>query len=217
MKNRFVILSFLICIAACIGDILVSSILGSYYPGYNHLRDTLSQMGSDISPVAQMMSIWWIVLGSMFVFLGISFGKSFFKPNKYVTIASWLIVFYGIGESICSGVFPVNYNENGFDLISLLHIILSGLGVLSIMILPLVLQRIFTKKDFPSFYRYSYLAVALGLLFISLFSLAKSIDNPQNFFVQYKGLWQRLLSLNFYCYLISLVILMLKYRSKKIL
>ena len=215
MKNRFVILSFLICITACIGDILVTVFLGSYYPGYSHLRDTLSQMGSDISPVSQMMSLWWVILGLMFVTFGICFGKSFLNANRYVKIASWLIILYGVGESICSGVFPVNYDEKVFGFISLLHIVLSGLGVLSIMILPFVLQRIFTKKDFPGFYRYSYVTIAIGLLFISLFSLSKSIDDAQNLFVQLKGLWQRILSLNFYLYLVSLVVLMVQNRSSK--
>ena len=215
MNNRLAIISSIICITACIGDILVTAILGSYYPGYSHLRDTLSQMGSSISPVSRMMSLWWIVLGLMFVAFGVCFGKSFLNPSKYVKIAAWLIVLYGVGEGISSGVFPVNYNENGFDFNSLLHIVLSGAGVLAIMILPFVLQQVFIKKNFPHFYRYSYIVVVLGLLFISLFSIAKSIDDSQNFFVQYKGLWQRILSLNFYCYLISLVLLMLKDKSNK--
>jgi len=148
----------------------------------------------------------------MFVLLGLSFYKSFNITSKYIKLASWLFVFYGVGEGICSGVFPVNYNESGIDFISMLHVILSGIGVLAIMILPIVIQKIFTKKDFPLFYNYSFIVVALGLLFISLFSLAKSIDNPLNFFVQYKGLWQRALTINFYIYLTTLVVLMNRYR-----
>jgi len=158
------------------------------------------------------MSVWWSILGFMFVLLGVSFYKSFNNSSKYIKLASWLFVFYGVGEGICSGVFPVNYNDSGFDFISMLHIILSGIGILAIMILPFVLQNIYIKKYFPLFYNYSFITVALGLVFIILFSLAKSIDNPENFLVQYKGLWQRALTINFYIYLTTLVVLMNRYR-----
>jgi len=191
---------------------MISTIQGLHYPGYSHLHDTLSQMGSSISPVSSIMSVWWSILGFMFVLLGVSFYKSFNNSSKYIKLASWLFVFYGVGEGICSGVFPVNYNDSGFDFISMLHIILSGIGILAIMILPFVLQKIYIKKYFPLFYNYSFITVALGLVFIILFSLAKSIDNPENFLVQYKGLWQRALTINFYIYLTTLVVLMNRYR-----
>lgn len=215
MKNRLVIITSLICAIACIGDILVTAILGSYYPGYSQLSNTLSKMGSDISPVAQQMSLWWVILGSMFVIFGICFGQSFLNANRYVKLASWLFVAYGVGEGISSGLFPMSYKEEGFDLMSYLHLGLSGLGVLALLILPFVIQKIFSEKSFPKFYRYSYVVVILGLVFIGLFSLSKSIDNPQNFFVQFKGLWQRILSLNFYIYFMIITVLMVQNRSNK--
>lgn len=215
MNKRFTIISFTLCITACLGDFLITYFLGASYPGYSHLSDTLSKMGSLISPVSKLMSTWWIILGSMFVVFGITFWKSFVNANNYIKLAAWLFVFYGIGEGICSGLFPVNYNESGLDLISWLHIILSGIGVLSIFILPFVLQKIFTKEYFPVFYLYSYIFVTLGVIFLSLFSIAKSIDDPTNFFVHLKGLWQRILTINLYGYFIYIVIIMVRQSSNK--
>lgn len=215
MNNRLVILTSLICITACIGDILVTAILSTYYPDYSQLRDTLSKMGSDISPVSRQMSLWWVILGSMFVVFGICFGQSFLNANKHVKLASWLFIIYGAGEGISSGLFPMTYKEAGFDLMSYLHLALSGLGVLALIIIPFIVQKIFSKKSFPKFYLYSYLVVIFGLVFMGLFTIAKSIDDPQNFFVEFKGLWQRILSLNFYIYFIIITILMVKNRSNK--
>lgn len=213
MNNRLAFITSLICIVACFSDILVTIILGAHYPGYSQFRDTLSQMGADISPVSRQMSLWWIILGSMFVISGICFRRTFLNANRHVKLVSWLLIIYGVGEGISSGLFPMSYSEEGFDLVSYLHLALSGLGVLAIIVLPLIVQKIFTRESFPKFYRYSYVVVVLGLIFIGFFSLSKSIEDPQNYIVQYKGLWQRVLSLNFYCYLMVLVVLMLMNRS----
>ena len=213
MKKRLANLFLVICLLACFGDAIITAVVGSFYPGYSHLSDTLSQMGSDISPVAFIMSSWWVILGLTFVLLGIILAQVPSIPNKHFKIASWLLIGYGVGEGISSGLFPVSYTQTENDVISMLHIALSGIGVLSILLLPLILQRFFDRKKFHSFYMFSYSVVGFGLLFIGSFSLAKSIDNPQNFFVIYKGLWQRLLSLCFYSYLVALSLLMFNYNK----
>jgi hypothetical membrane protein len=209
-------IDFAICLVACIGDVVISSTIGFFYPGYSHLRNTLSQLGSSISPVASIMSIWWITLGSLFIVFGVLFGQVI-KDTKYSKLSTWLIIAYGVGEGICSGLFPVDYSSNEFNLFSELHIVLSGIGVLAVFLLPIVLQRIFTKGFYPKFYWLSYIAIFMGLFFIILFSIAKMYDDPNIFISAYKGLWQRLISLNFYIYFISLSFVILKFDRKKLL
>ncbi|NVO09629.1 MAG: DUF998 domain-containing protein [Bacteroidales bacterium] len=207
--------TFAICIAACIGDVLISSVIGLFYPGYSHLRNTLSQLGASISPVASIMSIWWIILGSLFVVFGVLFGQVI-KDTKYYKLSTWLIISYGVGEGICSGLFPVDYSSNEFNLFSELHIVLSGIGVLAVFLLPIILQKVFPKSLYPKFYWLSYFAIFMGLFFIILFSVAKMYDDPNIFISAYKGLWQRLISLNFYIYFISLSFVILKLDRKEL-
>jgi hypothetical protein len=205
--------TFAICVIACLGDIVITSIIGLFYPGYSHLRNTLSQMGASISPVSVVMSIWWIVDGLLFVLFGILFGKIY--PNdKFSKMASWLIIAYGIGEGICSGLFPVDYSSNSINIASEIHIVLSGLGVLALLLLPFVFQKVFDKHLYPKFFRLSYFAFFAGLLFMVLFSVAKMYDFTDNFFAQYKGLWQRLITLNFYVYFLVLALIILKQEKK---
>jgi len=208
--------AFAICIVACTVDVVISSAIGFFYPGYSQLRNTLSQLGASISPVSSVMSTWWIILGSLFIVFGVLFGQVI-KGIKYSKLSTWLIIAYGVGEGICSGLFPVDYASDKLNLISELHIILSGIGVLAVFLLPIVLQRIFTKDLYPKFYWLSYVAIFMGLFFIILFSIAKMYDDPNIFISAYKGLWQRLISLNFYIYFISLSFVILKFDRKKLL
>ena len=213
MNRRFTTITFYLCIITCLSDIVFTTVAGLSYPGYSHLHDTISKMGALISPISKLMSTWWTIIGFAFIIIGLFFQKSFNESSRYTKLILWLFVGYGVGEGICSGIFPVNYSNNDLDFVSTLHIGLSGLGVLSFFIIPIVLQKIFTKKKFPVYNGYSYLVLILGLGFIVLFTLSKSIDDTQNFFVIYKGLWQRLLTLNFYAYLITTVIIMYKQRN----
>jgi hypothetical protein len=213
MNNNLRKTAFAIVLLACIGDTAITSVIGFFYPGYSHLRNTLSQLGSSISPVATVMSIWWIVVGLLFVLFGYLFGKIYFN-DKNSKLASWLIIAYGIGEGICSGLFPVDYSNNEFNLVSEVHIALSGVGVLALLILPFVFQKIFSKQLYPKFFKLSYLVFLIGLLFMVLFSIAKLNDTDNNFFAQYKGLWQRLISINFYLYFLVLALIILRQENK---
>jgi len=212
MNNNLRKTAFAVCLIACMGDIAITSIIGFFYPGYSHLRNTLSQLGASISPVATVMSIWWVVVGSLFVLFGYLIGK-IYPVGMYSRFASWLMIAYGIGEGICSGLFPVDYSSNDFDLASELHIVLSGVGVLALLIMPFVFQRIFSKQLYPRFFTLSYVVFFTGLLFMILFSVAKMYDVNDNFFAQYKGLWQRLISINFYFYFLVLALIILRQRD----
>jgi hypothetical protein len=125
-----------------------------------------------------------------------------------------LIIVYGVGEGICSGLFPVDYSSNTLNVESEIHIVLSGLGVLALLLLPFFFQKVFDKHLYPNFFKLSYFAFFTGLLFMILFSVAKMYDLNDNFLAQYKGLWQRLITLNFYAYFLVLAFIILKQEKK---
>ncbi len=208
-SNNFIIFSAYACIIACVGEFIALFVFGAYYPGYNHLKDTMSLLGSSVSQVSEEISIWWIIVGILLMFFGIGFKKTFSAKGKYARLASWSIILYGFGEGIGSGVFKADHIANGLSIPAIIHNILGGIGVLAILSLPFVMQKVITKYEMPGFYRMSKIIAITGIITILLF-LFRYSSNENNFFSIYKGLWQRLFMLNTYIYLVTIAILMIK-------
>lgn len=215
MKNSnktIVLITSLICIAACVSDYIIDFILGARYPGYSQLSNTLSELGVSASPVSVSISTWWGILGGLFVIFAIGVRKAFPDGGKVIKWASWLIIIYGLGDGVSSGVFKISRFADGqLTNIGLVHDGLGGIGVAAIMILPFVLLKFFPKETNHGFHRFSWIILIAGPVMLILFSIAKMLDNPDNFFVMYKGLWQRLMSLVFYSYLTVLAVRMIRH------
>jgi hypothetical protein len=209
--KRIVKLSCISCIIACAGDFAVMFFLGTFYPGYSQLKDTMSSLGASVSPVSNEMSAWWIIVGLLFIFFGIGFKLAFNDKKKIVTIASWLIILYGIGEGIGSGAFKADHIGNSLTTSALIHDAFSAVGVVSIIILPLVMKRIISKAGWPYLYTMSSAVFFIGIIMLLLFSFRISNDKS-NFLNIYQGLWQRLMMLNNYIYLGTIAFIL--YREK---
>src|SRR5512133_1469358 len=95
-SKRYIIISALACIIACAGEFVVMFVFGTYYPGYSHLKDTVSSLGASISPVSAIISMWWVIMGTLLVFFASGFKKAFSKKGQYANLASWLIILYGL-------------------------------------------------------------------------------------------------------------------------
>jgi hypothetical protein len=204
---NWVKITAVICIVTCIADFIVLFLLGNYYPGYSQLKNTISSLGASFSPVSDAISFWWILIGIVFVFFGIILRKAFGANLKNVKIASLLIMFYGLGEGIGSGLFKAN-RINGEPTQSLvIHDVLGGIGVVAALILPLIMNKVITKKQMPRFYFFSWVIFVVGIIMMLLFTIRFSA-NEHNFFVFYKGLWQRFFLLNLYIYFITISIIM---------
>lgn len=215
MKKRpdYIVLSALAGIIACVGDFVALSVFGTYFPEYSYLKDTMSTLGSSVSPVSDQISLWWIILGVLFIFFGTGFQMKFSAKGKYSKFASGLIILYGIGEGIGSGVFKADRIANGLTTSGIIHEILGSIGIISILLLPLVMQKLITKKENPLFFLISQIVLISGIFFVILFLFRYS--NGDNFFAIYKGLWQRLLILNSYIYLLIIAIQMIKSTNDK--
>ena len=187
---------------------MILFILGSYDPGYSHLRDTMSSLGAAVSPVSDAISLWWISMGVFLIIFGIGLQKAFSEKGSYARIASLLIILYAIGEGIGSGVFKANRTADGPTTSAMIHDILGGIGVTAILIFPMIMQKVISKREMPFFHRMSWIVFICGIVLTFLF-LLRYLPDKNNFFLIYKGLWQRLFMLNTYTYLITLSILML--------
>ena len=213
-KNEtFIYVSAIICIAVCIGEFVALFVLGSFYPGFNHLKDTMSSLGASNSPVSNEISTWWVIMGLLFIFFATGLRKAFSEKGLYSKIASWLIILYGFGEGIGSGAFKADHIANSLKISAVIHDILGGIGVTAVLILPLIMQKVITKNEMPVFYRMSKIVFIAGIVTVGLFLFRYSSDE-NNFFTLYKGLWQRLFMLNTYLYFSSIAFIMIKQYKK---
>jgi hypothetical protein len=195
------------CFTGCIGDFVSLFILGSKYPGYNQIHDTMSSLGSSVSPVSDIISVWWIILGILMIVFAFGFRASYSADDKYVKTIFWLIILYGLGEGLGSGLFKADRVSGSYTTSFIVHDILGGAGVIAIMVLPLIVQKIkpsFSNARFKSFSRIVFI---LGILFLVLFSF-RFVKNGNNLIAGCKGLWQRLFIMVCYIYLMAVAYIM---------
>jgi hypothetical protein len=217
MKNssKYIIVSAATCIIACAADSVSIFVFGTFFPGYNHLKDTISSLGSSISPVSDEISLLWVLLGLLFIFFATGIKKEFSGKEVYAKYASWLIILYGCGEEIGSGLFKADRLIDGMTTSAIIHDVLGGIGITAILILPLIMQKVIHTNEMHWFHRMSKIVFISGIV-TSLFFLFRFLTDEDNFFTIYKGLWQRLNLLNTYIYLTTIAILMIKRQKQQV-
>jgi len=208
-KNNIVIWGAIAGIAGCAGDFLVLFVFGYYYPGYSQLFNTMSSLGATISPVSNFVSSLWILLGLFFIFFGYNFRKAFLPETNYVKLASWLIVIYGLGEFVGSGLFKADHIGNTVTNSAVVHGILGTIGIAALIFLPLVMQKIIPRTSNPGFHRLSWLVLITGLVLMVLFNF-RFFDKADNILNKLEGLWQRLFAVDYYLYLLVIIFKMVK-------
>jgi len=120
-----------------------------------------------------------------------------------------LILLYGLGENIASGVFRADRVNGELTSLAYLHDFLGGIGVLSLLVLPFVMQKIFTKFSFPLFNRYSRMAWLVGFIATVFFSFRLEYF-AGTFLYNYSGLWQRIFLADYYIYFTVIAVMMIK-------
>lgn len=212
IQLNWVKITAIICIVVCVLDFAVLFLLGSYYPGYSQLKNTMSSLAATISPVSKILSTWWIFIGIVFIFFGLMFREAFGNNLKNVKIASYAIIFYGLGEGIGSGLFKADRVDGKMTNSFIIHDIAGGIGIVAALILPLVMHKVILKKEKPVFYSFSWIVFTIGFITMLLFTIRFSSDE-NNFIRLYKGLWQRIFLLNLYVYFSVISIIMYKKKS----
>ncbi len=197
----------ILCILTCISDLIVVFVLGNHYAGYSQLKDTMSMLGTSISPVSNIISIWWICIGIVFICFGIIFGKTFNDDSNAIRLGSFLIILYGWGEGIGSGLFKADRVEGRMTDSFMMHSLAGGIGVIAALMLPFILRKAVVKQRKSQFHIFSWAVFVFGLFTTILFTFRFSSDQ-NNFIALYKGLWQRLFLLNLYVYFIVLSVIM---------
>ena len=194
-------------ILASIGDFIVTSILGSLYPGYSFIHRSESYLGTSVSPVAVYMNAWGVVFCFLLIFFAWGLRTTIFRYEKWQTRTVVLVVLYGLGEGAGSGLFPYNHVNNVLTLSGKLHSLFGALGGMAIVTIPFAGIKIFSKESFPRLHAYSKLVLIAGLILTVVF-LVSDRD-----VISYKGLWQRVYLFNYHLYLSVLALVMLKQKT----
>lgn len=209
LSSVYPVITAYACIVACTGGFAALFILGSMYPGYSNLKDTISYLGMSASPVSDQISACWIIVGVILVLFGAGFNKSFSGKRKYVNMASWLIILYGLGDEIGSGAFKADLVGDRMSTAYMIHDTIGGIGVTGILFLPLIMLKIVCKDEMPGFHRLSKIIFISSIIMVGLF-LFRFYPDQSVFFAVYKGIWQRMFALSIYTYFIAIAILMIK-------
>jgi hypothetical membrane protein len=208
-QKKLIIASVIACITACAGDFLTLFILGSKYPGYSQLYNTMSSLGASESPVSAIISVWWIILGVLIILYAFGFKAAFSPGNKYVNVAFWLLIIYGLGEGMSSGLFKADHVYDSMTISYIIHDILGGAGVIGILVLPLIVQKIEPFSHNTRFRKFSYIVLVLGTIFLILFTF-RFFGFGNNIPGKYTGLWQRLFVMVYYIYILTIAFKMVR-------
>ncbi len=200
-------------IAACLGDLFMTHLLGTWYPGYRPLYQPMSDLGGTGSPVASVTSTWWTVMGLMFVAFGFGYFRAFWYQGKHAHQAAWMIALYGIGEGLGSSLVPETPGEAFWTPGNLIHGILGAVGVLAAIALPFIIMKIANARQSRWLYRYSWFTSITGIAFIFLFAVC-FLFKPAGGWISCCGLWQRLFMLVYYSFFVCLASLMLTRRER---
>jgi hypothetical protein len=210
VKNKalYIGISSMACFLAVAGEAVTMFVFGSQYPGYSQLKNTMSSMGASVSPVSNQISTWWVMMGILLIIFGAGVKIAFSEKGRPAGWASWLIILYGAGEGLGSGLFKADRIVGVLTTSALIHDLVGGIGVIAILILPMVMKKVVPKNTFPFFNRMSNIIFACGILTILLF-LFRYSSSKDNILSLYKGLWQRLFMLNTYIYMATIALIML--------
>ena len=188
---------WVLLITILLGDLLFPYILANFYPGYNHLKDVMSSLGSKESPVAKWYNLWLIIWGIVFIISSVKIMISYYPISKSSAITGGILIFIcGLG-GIISGIFPISSEKEIETISGKIHGIASGLGFLALAFFPLISMKVYNLSNVSFLSIISLIIFILGIILFILFLLSKNI-------IGYSGLWQRLHLLSYYILLISI-------------
>ena len=208
-NKKIVWLGAISCWLVCVGDILVDRILSSQLPDYDFLRQTGSFLGRSANPTAPYFAAWGIALFILFVLFAIGWHRAFIPSSKQAGISASLLIIYGLGEGLGSGLIPFNKLNGHLTASGYFHEIFSGIGDVGLFLFPLLAMQLFPGSRFPFIRTYSWVVVVLGLLFNLLFLSGKVLGATDGL-LSFAGLWQRLFVLDYLLYLMVMAGCMIK-------
>ncbi len=186
-------LIWMLLIIAIIGDYVFAYVLAFFYPNYSHKKQVMSVLGNPKSPVAFFYNLWLIILGILMCVSAVNFYIVYSEVSKgYASAGTIILLIFGIGAGIISGIFSVNDVKKIETIASKIHGIGAGIGFLVLTFIPLVVGVISYKENDSIIGIISIVFFILSLLLFVLFIMSER-EVYQNSIIGLSGLWQRLL------------------------
>ena len=183
---------FYLLLLAIISEIALPFILARYYPNYSQINNLISTFGETDSPTKWAIKIWEIINGSLFVLSAPAIYERFKETNhRFALILSLLVVVFGLGDCIITGLFDRAANQSEVDFTSLLHNYASGAGFVALLIGTLLLFLLYRQEKNELFTIFLPLIFLAAMVFMFLFAMPK-IPIISQFQISHRGLWQRL-------------------------
>jgi hypothetical protein len=207
-KKTFIKIAAVAGILGCMIDTIATFLYGARIEGYNQFRIPMSQLGIASSPVARQISISWILMGTLLIIFGLGLRFAFEKNKRSAIIICWLLILYGFGEGLISGIFPadkagvVHHSWVGY-----IHNLIGGVGVIAIMLFPL-----FMIKLLPDIKWITTIVLIIGSIGVIMFAIGRLYASPTNFLAIYKGSWQKLYVFVYYLYIIIIAVNMIAHK-----
>ncbi|MBF9017893.1 MULTISPECIES: DUF998 domain-containing protein [unclassified Oceanispirochaeta] len=184
---------WILLIIAIFGEFVISYFLGFFYPGYNHKQDVMSLLGNPNSPVSFLYNIWLVILGIIICSSSIKIYFEYFVVSKSLAITTLTIMMvFGIGAGILSGIFSVSETKDIENLASKIHGIGAGVGFILFTFVPLLIGLLSLKIDNYMIGIVSIILFFISIIFFILFILSEK-ERFQYSVIGLSGLWQRLL------------------------
>lgn len=189
------IIFLVILLLATLGDLFIPIVIGIEYPGYSHLIDTISTLGTNNSPVQKFQCMNLIVVGILFIIFSIGQGLVFTQIKWCHKLFIQSIILFGVG-TILAGIFPEDQKGITETIFGKIHGIASGLGFIFLILNPLWAIWVAEFKDLR------YVNMTLFVLAVLTFILFMVSENISSGILQYIGLFQRLNLIILYGHLI---------------
>jgi len=181
-------------------DCLLPSILALFYPKYHHKEMALSVLGSRQSPVKWIYNLWCIISGVVFCIAPHTIHQKY--PGGLAAAIWILLVIYGIGCEIISGICPLNENRQDEDIITKIHGGTSAIGFIALLITPLLLAVMHFEVLNNIAGTISLVSFFAAFVFFCFFIMGEK-EKFANTVLRYGGLWQRLVLINCYIPLLT--------------
>lgn len=182
---------WILLLITIIGEFVVPFILSKFYKNYDSKYMVMSVLGNKKSPVRIFYNIWLIWLGILLSVTSIILFE-IDKSNSILLSKLELIsiLTFGIGAGILSGIFSVNENKSEQSISSKIHGIVSAVGFMLLLFLPLI-KGILYLKNYISMGIINIIAFLFAFVFFILFIMSDK-EKFRDTIISYEGLWQRL-------------------------
>ncbi|GKX31240.1 membrane protein [Vallitalea longa] len=190
-------------------DLLIPFLIAIPYKGYNHLSMVMSVLGCKKSPLHKIYNMWFLLSGCIIALLGYYIFDTYKESHRGLAVTIFiLIVIYGIGDEVISGIFPINEKKEEVTLSSTIHGIGSVIGFMSLQFAPLIFGILQLKVGQTSLGISSFVFFIISFVIFIFFVMGEKPKFQGTIFAL-NGLWQRvlctLLYMPFIIWLISIM------------